>query len=94
MDCWTGGRAETRRTEPGYRLEEPRAEMAAMILGHALGLGNDFSLRNSEAYISHWIQGLQNHPETIRTVAGDAQAVCEWPTLGLTHDKLTTTAAA
>ena len=37
MGRWT--EAETRRAEPGYRLV--RNEMAAMVLGHALGLGND-----------------------------------------------------
>ncbi|MCY4509400.1 MAG: zincin-like metallopeptidase domain-containing protein, partial [Acidobacteria bacterium] len=76
------------------RLEELRAEMTAMILGHALGLGNDPSLRNSEAYVEHWIQGLENHPETIRTIAGDAQAISEWLTRGLDEETAAASAPA
>lgn len=36
-------------------------------------------------------QQFTNAPETVRT---DAQAICDWLTLGLTHDKLTTASAA
>jgi putative DNA primase/helicase len=79
---WTGhlNRLDRDLGEPfgsvGYAREELRAEIASLIVGSQLGLGND-SERHA-GYVDHWVQILTDTPKEILYAAADAERISEY----------------
>lgn len=65
-----------------YAREELRAEIAALMIGEALGIG--YQPRETAAYCDHWVSVLQKDPSEIRRAAQDAQKITDWI---LAHEK-------
>ena len=59
-----------------YAREELRAEVAVMMTGEQLGVGHE--PRHGTAYVSSWINALENDPKEIRAAAVDAQRISDW----------------
>ena len=62
-------------TETNAR-EELRAEIAAMMIGEQLDVGHE--PRPGTAYVSSWINALENDPKEIRTAAFVALRISDW----------------
>lgn len=79
---WTGhaSRLDRDLSHPfgseGYAKEELRAEIASMIIGEELGVGNDTN-RNA-SYVKSWVKVLKDDPFEIIRAAGDAEKVSEF----------------
>ena len=78
MNRWRNGRAEKNMRSREYATEELRAEIAAMLVGQKLGVGHSPDLRNAEAYVAGWLDGLEKDPEAIHRAVGEAQAIADW----------------
>lgn len=59
-----------------YAREELRAEIAAMMTGEQLGVGDE--PRHGTAYDSSWIKARENDPKEIRAAAVDARRISDW----------------
>lgn len=76
---WTGHETRLDRDlsspygKAGYAKEELRAEIASMILGETLQLGNDPERHAS--YVSAWIKILQDDPLEVFRAAADAEKI-------------------
>lgn len=60
----------------GYAREELRAEIASLIVGSQLGLGND--PERHAGYVDHWVQILTDTPKEILYAAADAERISEY----------------
>ncbi len=60
----------------GYAKEELRAEIASLMLGEQLGIGHDPG--QHVAYISSWIQALQEDPREIFRASTDAERIVQY----------------
>ena len=58
-----------------YAREELVAELGAVLLGDRLEIGSD--TQNHAAYLSHWIQLLQEEPKQLLACLGDARKAVE-----------------
>ena len=56
-----------------YAREELRAEISSMMTNTELGIGHES--RHGAAYVSSWVQALEEHPKEIGEAAHDAQAM-------------------
>ena len=64
------------KTGPGsqsYAREELRAEISSMMTNTELGIGHES--RHGAAYVSSWVQALEEHPKEIGEATHDAQAM-------------------
>jgi putative DNA primase/helicase len=57
----------------GYAREELRAEIASLIVGAEIGIGQDPS--RHAAYVGSWIKALENDPQEIFRAAADAEKI-------------------
>lgn len=57
----------------GYAKEEPRAEIASLMIGDQLGIGHDPG--QHAAYVKSWGQGLKEDPKEILRASRDADKI-------------------
>lgn len=83
---WTGHESRLNRDMTGgfgsvqYAKEELRAEIASLMLGDELGIGNggDRLLKQHAAYVENWVKVLESEPGEILRAASAASRITEY----------------
>jgi antirestriction protein ArdC len=70
-----------------YSKEELIAELGAAFLSNEAGILNAVQFENSSAYLSSWIEKLQNDPRMMISAASHAQRSADW-VLGIEQKEL------
>lgn len=61
-----------------HSREELVAEMTSLLSAVECGFKNDFSVQNSYAYISSWIEYIENNPNEVLIGMAQAQKACDY----------------